>query len=146
MIINSDVNYLIRSIATQPSTSDSRPLSTAQINNNQVDSGTQQADFTRMTRQELNDWANTKIRNGDMSLDEGRPFMAMTMQIPVNDRLAKQQSESTDAKRYDFMQKTRDGIQGALSRNDNTTFNMLESAMSIMQTHQGRTIGVNISV
>ena len=41
------------------------------------------------------------------------------------------------------IQKTRDGIQGALSRNDETTLKMLESAMSIMQD---KSTGVNIRI
>ncbi|GHE93587.1 hypothetical protein [Thalassotalea profundi] len=150
MIINSGVNYVNGSIPTQPSTSDSSTLSTllteTQINNNQVDSGTKQADFTRMTRQELNDWANTKIRNGDMSLDDGRPFMAMAMKIPVSGGFSGELSVDNDKTRYNFIQKARDGIQGALSRNDEATLDMLKSAMSIMQNHQGHTIGVDISV
>ena len=150
MIVNSGVNYLNGNISTQPSTPDSKPSTTAltktQINNNQDESGTQQANFTHMTRQKLNDWANTRIRNGDMSLDEGRPFMAMAMQIPINGNLTSHQSIATDKTRYDFIQKTRAGIQSALSRNDNTTLTMLESARSIMQAHQGRTIGVDISI
>ena len=42
-----------------------------------------------------------------------------------------------DETRYNFMQKTQDGFQAAQSRNDETALKMLESAMSIMQQHQG---------
>jgi hypothetical protein len=38
----------------------------------------------------------------------------------------------------------RDGIQGALSRNDETSLKMLESAMQIIQRHQGQAIGVDV--
>ena len=41
------------------------------------------------------------------------------------------------------MQKVRDGIQGALSRNDATTLQMLESALQIMQKYQGQTVSLD---
>ena len=96
-----------------------------------------------MTRQEMRDWVNTQIRNGEMSLDDSRPFMAMTMKMPVNNGLGGELAMEGDNMRYDFMQKARDGIQGALSRNDETTLKMLESAISIMQGNQGQAIGVD---
>ena len=93
-----------------------------------------------MTRQEMRDWVNTQIRSGEMSLDDSRPFMAMSMKIPVGGELAAE----SDGTRYDFTQKVRDGIQGALSRNDETTFKMLESAMQIIQRYQGQTVSVDV--
>lgn len=96
-----------------------------------------------MTRQDMRDWVNTQIRSGEMSLDDSRPFMAMTMKIPVNSGLGGEVALGGDDTRYDFMQKARDGIQGALSRNDETTLKMLKSAMSIMQGHKDQAVGVN---
>lgn len=105
--------------------------------------GTKQADFTSMTRQELQDWSNHQIRSGQMSLDEGRPFMAMTMKIAVGGGALQ---ATNDGERFDFTQKVRAGIEGALSRNDDVTRTMLESAMNIIQQHQGETIGVDTLV
>jgi len=145
MRVDANVHYFNGNQRTKPSTeastSFSAALTAAQTDNDMTDSSTKQADFTSMTRQEMRDWANTQIRNGEMSLDDGRPFMAMTMKIPVNGgELAGAHSDET---RYNFIQKTRDGIQGALSRNDETTLKMLESAMSIMQD---KSTGVNIRI
>ena len=64
-----------------------------------------------------------------MSLDDSRPFMAMTMKIPVGGGVGAAENDGT---RYDFMQQARDGILGARSRNDDTTLKMLEPAISIM--------------
>jgi len=99
-----------------------------------------QVDFTRMTRQELRDWVNTQIRSGEMSLDDSAAFMAMSMKMPVNGGLGGELPAESDGTRYDFTQKVRDGIQGTRSRNDETTLNMLESAMRIIQRHQGQSI------
>ena len=101
--------------------------------------GTKQADFTSMTRQEMQDWSNEQIRSGNMSLDEGFSFMAMTMKIPVSGDV----QAADDGERVDFTQKARAGIEGALSRNDDATRKMLESAIKIMQQYQGETIGVD---
>lgn len=100
------------------------------------------ADFTRMTRQELRGWVNDRIRAGEMSLDDSRPFMAMTMKIPVSG--GGPELASGDGERFDVMQKARAGIEGALSRNDEVTLKMLKSVMSIMQQHQERSAGIDI--
>lgn len=105
---------------------------------------TKQADFTDMTRQDMRDWVNTQIRSGEMSLDDSRPFMAMTMKIPVGGGQGGELPAESDGTRYDFTQKVRDGIQGALSRNDETSLKMLESAMQIIQRHHGQAIGIDI--
>jgi hypothetical protein len=105
--------------------------------------GAAQIDFTRMSRQEMRDWVNTQIRSGGMSLDEGRPFMAMTMKVAVQADPAGEVPASADGTRADFMQKARDGIQGALSRHDETTLKMLQSALLTMQRYQGQAAGVD---
>jgi hypothetical protein len=106
--------------------------------------GTRQVDFGSMTRSELRDWTNSEIRNGEISLDEGFPFIAMTMKIPVSGEYGGEVSAASDTERFDFNQKVRDGIEGALSRNDTESLKMLQSAMSIMEKYQGRTIGIDI--
>jgi hypothetical protein len=102
-------------------------------------SGVKQADFTSMTRQEMRDWTNDQIRSGQMSLDDGRPFMAMTMNIPVSGGAV----AGNEAERVDFTQTARAGIAGALERNDQVTRKMLESAMTLMEQFQGQTIGID---
>ncbi len=129
---------------TQPGSSDPSAATSvsAAPTASRADSGIRQVDFTSMTRQELRDWVNTRIRDGTMSLDDSRPFMAMTMKIEVAS--GREVDAATDATRYDFTQKVRDGIEGALSRHDETTLEMLESAMQIIRRNQGQTVGVDI--
>jgi hypothetical protein len=119
-------------------------LSTASAAASRSDAqGTKQADFTSMTRQEMQEWSNDQIRSGKMSLDEGRPFMAMSMKIPVSGGTGGELQLTSDGERIDFTQKVRAGIEGALSRNDDVTRKTLESALKMMQQHQGETIGVD---
>ncbi|MEC5218563.1 hypothetical protein RCH09_003535 [Actimicrobium sp. GrIS 1.19] len=105
--------------------------------------GAKQTDFTSMTRKEMQEWSNDQIRSGKMSLDDGRPFMAMAMKIPVSGGTGGALQASSDGERFDFTQQARAGIEGALSRNDDVTRKMLESAMKIMQRYQGEPIGVD---
>lgn len=118
-------------------------LAATQADSTRQTDSTRQADFTSMTRQEMRDWVNAWIRSGDMSLDESRPLVAMTMRIPVGGAAGVAPAAGNDGTRIDFTQLVRDGIQGALSRIDQTTLNMLQSAMSIMLDQQGRTIGID---
>ena len=125
-----------RSSAAQDSpASFSAALSTAATSRSDAQ-GTRQADFTSMTRQEMQDWSNEQIRSGNMSLDEGLPFMAMTMKIPVGGGTAGELQASDDGERVDFTEKVRAGIEGAMSRNDEDTRTMLEKAMETMQQYQ----------
>jgi hypothetical protein len=104
--------------------------------------GIRQVDFTNMTRQEMRDWVNTQVKSGTMSLEESAPFAAMTMKIPVGGG-AEVPAEG-DLERIDFTKRIQDGIQGALSRNDETTLKMLQSALATAQKHQGGAIGVDV--
>lgn len=102
------------------------------------------ADFTSMTRQEIRDWTNDQVRSGQMSLDESFPLIAMTMKIPVGG--GQEIPAVGDHERIDFLQRARQGIEGALSRNDAQAAKRLEVALNIMLKGQGQAIGVNISV
>ena len=107
--------------------------------------GGAQADFTNMTRQEFFDWSKEQMRNGEITPSEGLTFLAMTMKIRVSD--GQSVPLEGDTERFDFTQKVRDGIQGALSRNDQATLNMLQSALLTMQKEQqSQIIGVNCRV
>ncbi len=106
--------------------------------------GVTRADFTSMTRLEMRDWVNAQIRGGAMSLDEGRPFMAMTMRVPVGGGPGGELPAASDGERFDFTRKVRDGIEAARSRNDATTLEMLRSAMSVMERQQGQVMRVDM--
>lgn len=92
-----------------------------------------------MTRKELFDWMNSKIKSGEMSLDDSSAFLGMTVKMPVG---AGQNAPVAldDRERVNFVQRAQDGIAGALSRNDAMTLKMLQSATQIMQSDQGANI------
>jgi hypothetical protein len=122
------------------SASFSAALNTDTAGTSQSDAeGAEQTDFTSMTRQEMQDWSNEQIRSGNMSLDEGLPFMAMTMKIPVGGGTAGELQASDDGERLDFTEKVRAGIEGAMSRNDEDMLTMIEKAMETMQQYQDET-------
>lgn len=134
----------ISSLARKNAESFSAALSAATAAVSQSDApATKQADFTNMTRKEMQAWSNEQIRSGTMTLDDSRPFMAMTMHIPVDGGPGGALQDVDDKERIDFTQQVRAGIEGALSRHDDATRTMLESALQLMQQHQGETIGVN---
>lgn len=147
MKVNANASHLYTSQSPQATTAGGKIATsfTAALNASQAES-TRRVDFASMTRQEMRDWVNGQIRSGEMSLDDGRPFMAMTMKIQAGVSSSGELPAATDGTRYDFTRKVREGITEALSRNDEAALKMLESAMSIMQRSQNQTIGVNIRV
>lgn len=132
----------ISAASDDTSASFSAALNTATAGPSQSDAeGAEQTDFTSMTRQEMQEWSNEQIRSGNMSLDDGLPFMAMTMKIPVAGGTAAELQASDDGERVDFTEKVRAGIEGAMSRNDEDALTMLEKAMETMQQYQDETSG-----
>lgn len=131
----------------------SAALSTATAATSRSDAqGSKQADFSSMTHQQMQQWSNEQIRSGKMTLDEGRPFMAMSMHIAVGGGTggtggtggaSGELPAGNDDERVDFAEKVRAGIAGAMSRNDDGARKMLESALKLMQQYQGQTIGVD---
>ncbi len=106
--------------------------------------GIKQADFTNMNRQEMRDWTNEQIRSGQITLEEGFPFMAMTMKISVAD--GAEVAAAGDHERIDFTAKARQGIEGALLRNDPEGAKRLQTALDVLLKNQGQTIGVDVRV
>lgn len=105
------------------------------------DGGVKTTDFTRMTRQGLMDWVNSKLRSGEMSFDASTTFVSMTINgTPVDSPTA----GTTDSQPMDFMQAVRDGIAGARQNNDQDLLQRLTSALGTMQRDQGRVSGVNL--
>lgn len=134
--------YASASQSSQTSTAASfaSAMATAQASStSQADSTASQPDFSSMTCQQLRDWANNEFLNKKITLDQDMAFGMMTMKIPVNGT-----PQDLNGTKYNFVQEARDGIAGALSRNDATSLTMLESAMSVMQ-QQGQSSSANAS-
>lgn len=108
-------------------------------------SGTTQTDFSHLTRKDLADWMNGKIKSGEMSLDDSSAFLGMTMKIPVGagrgDAIGLDDQEPVN-----FLQKAQDGIAWARQNNDTDAVKRLETALNAMRHYQGQVTGVDITV
>lgn len=93
-----------------------------------------QVDFTNMTRQETYDWMNSQLRNGNMSFEESKPFLGMT--FGASDM-------KTDTTRINFIDKASQGIEWALSRNDQDMAERLRMAIETMHRYQRPGISVD---
>lgn len=98
-----------------------------------------QPDFSSMTRQQMRDWVNDQIRSGDMSLDESTAFVGLTLKVSAQS--GQLVDGAADATRIDVTQKLRQGVEGALSRNDRQEIDLLQTALAAMLRFQGKTTG-----
>lgn len=145
MKIEAGNGYVGASQRTQTATSalagySSAPAATQPEASASKSSGIDQADFTRMTRQDLFDWMNSRIKSGEMSLEDGSAFLGMTLKMPVGGNA----SALDDREQVDFMQLARDGASWARQHNDQAQLLSLQKAMAIMQQHQGEPIRVSV--
>jgi hypothetical protein len=104
--------------------------------------GVQTTDFTDMTRSDLFDWVNSKIKSGEMSLDDSSAFLGMTMKVPVNGAYA----GLDDQEHVNFVQKAQDGMTWAQQHNDSDMLKQLQAALGAMQKYQGQLSGVDLTV
>lgn len=97
-----------------------------------VDSRTEDGalDFTSMTRQELFDWMNGQLRDGEMSFDESSAFLGMTLKISAT--TGEQADLATDTSRIDFTEKARQGIEFYQSHFDDASVDRLQDALDKM--------------
>lgn len=100
-------------------------------------------DFTHMTRRELADWMNGKIRSGEMSLEDSTAFLGMTLKIPVGAGPGTS-IVLDDQERVNFVQKAQEGIVRARSDGDKATQESLEAALTVMRQYQGTVARVDI--
>ncbi|SET54234.1 hypothetical protein [Thorsellia anophelis] len=97
-------------------------------------------DFTNMTRKELSDWVDMKIKNGEITHEEAKPFRLMLIKVRVSDNYAYTLEE--DSTRYNFIQRAQGGIGFAEGRSDFHTLDMLESAIKIMKQNQDKSVDI----
>lgn len=83
-----------------------------------------------MTRQELFDWMNGQLREGEMSFDESSAFLGMTLKISAV--TGEQVELATDISRIDFTEKARQGIEFYQSHFDDASVDRLQDALDKM--------------
>lgn len=97
-----------------------------------VDSRTEDGalDFTSMTRQELFDWMNGQLSDGEMTFDESSAFLGMTLKISAV--TGEQADLATDTSRIDFTEKARQGIEFYQSHFDDAAADAMQDALDRM--------------
>ena len=129
--------------AAQRSASSSSATTAGASNEQQTPSGgagVQTTDFTSMTRKELFDWMNSKIKSGEMSFDQSTTFVSMTLSFPVDGAY----TGLDDTEHVNFMKAVEKGMLGAQQRNDTEMFERLQNTLRIMDRYQGEISGVDI--
>ncbi len=87
-------------------------------------------DFTSMTRQELFDWMNGQLSDGEMTFDESSAFLGMTLKISAV--TGEQADLATDTSRIDFTEKARQGIEFYQSHFADASVDRLQDALDKM--------------
>ena len=96
---------------------------------------TARADFTNMTRPDLSDWMNTRIRTGQLSLDDSSAILALAN----TETIGQAAPAAARSERLNFYQVSRDGIANARLRNDPVVEGLYRTALRIMQKFQAPT-------
>lgn len=91
-----------------------------------------QADFKNMTRPELFDWMNARIRSGQLSLDDSVGILALAN----TETIGQAAPASARSERLDFYKLCRDGIANARLRDDPVAEDISRTALRIMQKFQ----------
>lgn len=87
-------------------------------------------DFTSLTRQELFDWMNGQLRDGEMTFGQSSAFLGMTLKISAV--TGEQMDLATDTSRIDFTEKARQGIEFYRSHFDDASVDRLQDALDKM--------------
>lgn len=103
--------------------------------------GVQSTDFTSMTRKELFDWMNFKIKSGEMSFDESTTFVSMTLSFSDN---VNGTTGLDNTEHVNFVDAVQKGIRFAQQRNDSEMVERQQNTLRIMDRYQGEIRGVDI--
>ena len=89
--------------------------------------------MTQTTRSQMMGWVNDEIKSGHMSLDQGFPFMAMSMKIPVDGSSFPGLHNLDNSELVNVPKMISKGIEEAERRGDQQTLNMLRTAQHTLQ-------------
>jgi len=106
----------------------------------QSEASSEDLDFSYMTRKELFDWMNNRIRSGDMSLEESSPFLAMTLKVKPSGEPV---DMNTDPTKLDFVDMARRGVDAAESRGEYAIADRWRTAWNSLQQLQGTLPSIN---
>lgn len=94
--------------------------------------------FNNMTRSELRNVINSKIKSGEISIDGSEGFVVM---MGPSDA---EQAGQMDDTRIDFMQSVRDQVEFSRQHGATAWLSSLETALGTMRRYQGQAEGVGV--
>lgn len=100
---------------------------------NCIESSSFGIDMTQTTRSQMMDWVNDEIKYGNMSLDQGFPFMAMAMKIPADGSYSFGLHNLDNSEVINVSEMISEGIEEAERRGDQQTLDMLRTAQHTLQ-------------
>ncbi len=90
-------------------------------------------DMTQTTRSQMMGWVNDQIKSGNMSLDQGFPFMAMAMKIPADGSSSFGLHNLDNSEVINVYEMISEGIEQAEQRGDQQTLGMLRTAQHTLK-------------
>ncbi len=102
--------------------------------------GSTAVDFTSMTRKDLFDWMNDRIKSGEMSLDDSSGFLGMTLHLPA-DAGIEATAVLDDQEKVDFVQEALRRRADALDWRDYALADRMTTTLAIMREQQATTSG-----
>lgn len=97
---------------------------------------TEKYDFTNMTPRTMRETMNSLIHNGQMTLEESTPLMAM-IPSPLSKVNYDGSMPASFDQSWDFFSKIQDGITGALSRNEKASADRMQQTYDVLMRLQG---------
>lgn len=91
--------------------------------------GLNRPDFTDMTRTELFDWMNVRIKSGELSLDDSMGLLRLTDKGSIGS----EPTARNERERNDFFRMAHDNISNARTLKDESTAAQMQVALGLMQ-------------
>ncbi|WP_428627529.1 hypothetical protein [Sphingopyxis sp.] len=91
-----------------------------------------QSDFAQMSRSELFDWMNDRIKDGKLSMDDSTGILSLTGAGSFDPQAA----DKGNGEKVNFFQIAQDGIAAARHRKDGGSAAIYQSALLVLQRFQ----------
>lgn len=95
-------------------------------------------DFTQMTRSELRELVNSKIKSGDLSIDGTEGFVVM---MGPSDA---ERAGTSDSTAIDFIKSVSEQMEFARQHGNSAWLGRLQTALGTMERYQGQSDGVSL--
>jgi len=97
-----------------------------------------------MTNHNLREWVNLKLKSGEITLEESRPFMLMSLDIKeMNQERHGISKREENELQFNFVKKIKDGITFATANQEKEVVDLLKTALLIINNNQGKYITID---